>query len=96
MDLKEQKETIIATLDKVEREELPLFVKDLKAKTLLRVMFGLMTKETGDMLLETCDEYLRDYKQEKELARKLELHNTAKPSRSPVADLSKIRSVGEE
>ena len=59
MDLKEQKETIIATLDKVEREELPLFVKDLKEKTLLRVMFGLMTKETGDMLLETCDEYLR-------------------------------------
>ena len=95
MDLKEQKETIIATLDKVEREELPLFVKDLKAKTLWRVMFGLMTKETGDMLLETCDEYLRNDKQEKELARKLELHNTAKPSRSPVADLSKIRSVGE-
>lgn len=83
-----KKQAIIDTLDQVDKAELPLFIKDLKCKTLLRVMFGLMSKETGDLLLATCDEYLKEQDEKKRKAEKLEAHKTY---HKPIVDISKLK-----
>lgn len=84
----QKKQAIIDTLDQVDKAELPLFIKDLKQKTLLRVMFGLMSKETGDLLLATCDEYLKEQEEKKRKAEKLEAHKTY---HKPIVDISKLK-----
>ena len=88
MSEQNKKQAIIDTLDKVDKAELPLFIKDLKCKTLMRVMFGLMSKETGDLLLATCDEYLKSYEEKKRIAEKLETHKTY---HKPIVDISKLK-----
>ena len=92
MSEQNKKQAIIDTLDQVDKAELPLFIKDLKQKTLLRVMFGLMSKETGDLLLATCDEYLKEQEEKKRKAEKLETHKTY---HKPTVDLSKIKHFGK-
>ena len=88
MSEQNKKQAIIDTLDKVDKAELPLFIKYLKQKTLLRVMFGLMSKETGDLLLATCDEYLKEQEEKKRKAEKLEAHKTY---HKPIVDISKLK-----
>ena len=53
-----KKQLIIAALDKVGKTDLPYVIKDLKAKTTLRLVLGEMSKEDADLILETCEEYL--------------------------------------
>ena len=86
----QKKQAIIDTLDQVDKAELPLFIKDLKCKTLMRVMFGLMTRETGDLVLATCDEYLKEQEEKKRKAEKLEVHKTY---HKPIVDISKIKAT---
>lgn len=88
MSEQNKKQAIIDTLDKVDKAELPLFIKDLKCKTLMRVMFGLMTRETGDLLFATCDEYLKEQEEKKRKAEKLEAHKTY---HKPIVDISKLK-----
>ena len=52
------KQLIIQTLDKVGKTDLPYVIKDLKAKTTLRLVLGEMSKEYADAIMETCEEYL--------------------------------------
>ena len=88
----EKKQAIIETLDKVDKDALPLFIKHTKGQTLLHVMFGMISKETGDLLIETCAEYLKDYEEKKRIAEKLETHKTY---HKPTVDLSKIKPFGK-
>ena len=94
MSEQNKKQAIIDTLDKVDKAELPLFIKYLKQKTLLRVMFGLMSKETGDLFLATYDEYLKSY-EEKKRADEQEREREAKEYHKPTVDLSKIKPFGK-
>ena len=90
MSEQNKKQAIIDTLDQVDKAELPLFIKDLKQKTLLRVMFGLMSKETGDLLLDTCDEYLKEQEEKKRKAEQ-ESERKAKEYHKPIVDISKLK-----
>ena len=90
MSEQNKKKAIIDTLDKVDKAELPLFIKDLKCKTLMRVMFGLMSKETGDLLFATCDEYLKEQDEKKRKAEQ-ESERQAKEYHKPIVDISKLK-----
>lgn len=56
--MEKKKQLIIETLDKIDKKDLPLVVKDLKTKALLRLLAGEITQDAADLLLETCEEYL--------------------------------------
>lgn len=55
---KTKKQLIIETLDKIDKKDLPLVVKDLKTKALLRLLAGEITQDAADLIIETCEEYL--------------------------------------
>ena len=84
----EKKQAIIETLDKVDKAELPLFIHKLKLKAFMSLALGEMSKETGDLLIETCTEYLKAYEEKKRIAEKLETHKTY---HKPTVDLSKLK-----
>ena len=88
----QKKQAIIDTLDQVDKDALPLFIKHTKGQTLLHVMFGLMSKETGDLFLATYDEYLKAY-EEKKRADEQEREREAKEYHKPTVDLSKIKPL---
>lgn len=90
MSEQNKKQAIIDSLDQVDKAELPLFIKYLKQKTLLRVMFGLMSKETGDLLLATCDEYLKEQEEKKRKAEQ-ESERQAKEYHKSIVDISKLK-----
>lgn len=96
MSEQNKKQAIIDTLDKVDKDALPLFIKHTKGQTLLHVMLGMISKETGDLLIETCTEYLKAYELEKYIEKviddKLEAHKTY---HKPTVDLSKIKTFGK-
>ena len=91
MSEQNKKQAIIDTLDKVDKAELPLFIHKLKLKAFMSLALGEMSKETGDMLIETCTEYLKAYELEKYMEKviddKLEAHKTY---HKPTVDLSKL------
>ena len=84
--MSEQKKLIIDTLDKVDKAELPLFIHNLKIKAFMKLALGEMSKETGDLLIETCNEYLKSLKEQKYIEEKLAMHRTA-----GVVDISKVK-----
>ena len=86
----EKKQAIIETLDKVDKVELPFFIHKLKLKAFMSLALGEMSKETGDMLIETCTEYLKAY-EEKKRADEQERESIAKAYHKPTVDLSKIK-----
>lgn len=88
MSEQNKKQAIIDTLDQVDKDALPLFIKHTKGQTLLHVMFGMISKATGDLVLETCDEYLKSYEEKKRKAEKLEVHKTY---HKPIVDISKLK-----
>ena len=48
----------LKTLKKVEPvEKLPVFIQKLKEETFFRMIFGIITKETADTILETLEEF---------------------------------------
>lgn len=53
-----KKQLIIETLDKIGKTDLPYVIKDLKAKTMIKLIDGAISKEGADLILETCEEYL--------------------------------------
>ncbi|MDE6597249.1 MAG: hypothetical protein K2K60_01245 [Clostridia bacterium] len=54
----EIKEAVLETLRKVEPvEKLPVFIQKLKEETFFRVVCGMITKETADVILETIKEF---------------------------------------
>jgi len=83
--MSEQKKLIIDTLDKVDKAELPLFIHNLKIKAFMKLALGEMSKETGDLLIETCNEYLKSLKEQKYIEEKLAMHK-----RAGVVDISKM------
>ena len=86
----EKKQAIIETLDKVDKAELPLFIHKLKLKAFMSLALGEMSKETGDLLIETCTEYLKDY-EEKKRADEQERERIAKAYHKPMVDISKLK-----
>ncbi|MBQ8291893.1 MAG: hypothetical protein IJX88_05260 [Clostridia bacterium] len=64
MEKQKQKELITATLDQVDRAALPLFIKDLKIKTLMRRMFGEISEDTAETIMETITEYTLAHRSE--------------------------------
>lgn len=83
--MSEQKKLIIDTLDKVDKAELPLFIHNLKIRAFMKLALGEMSKETGDLLIETCNEYLKSLKEQKYIEEKLAMHK-----RAGVVDISKM------
>jgi len=83
--MSEQKKLIIDTLDKVDKAELPLFIHNLKIKAFMKLALGEMSKETGDLLIETCNEYWKSLKEQKYIEEKLAMHK-----RAGVVDISKM------
>lgn len=58
MTQSEVKAAVLETLRKVEPvEKLPVFVKELKRQTLFHRMFGMITKETAETILDTIKEF---------------------------------------
>lgn len=84
--MNEKKKLIIETLDKVDKNELPLFIHNLKIKAFMKLALGEMSKETGDLLIETCNEYLKSYEKQKYIEEKFAMHRTA-----GVVDISKMK-----
>ena len=85
----EKKHAIIETLDKIDKKELPLFIHTLKLQAFVSLALGEMSKETGDLLIETCNEYLKNY-EEKKRADEQERERQAKAYHKPTVDLSKL------
>ena len=94
MSEQNKKQAIIETLDKVDKAELPLFIHKLKLKAFMSLALGEMSKETGDLLIETCTEYLKAY-EEKKRADEQEREREAKEYHKPTVDLSKIKPFGK-
>lgn len=86
--MSEQKKLIIDTLDKVDKAELPLFIHELKITAFMKLALGEISKETGDLLIETCNEYLKSLKEQKYIEEKLAMHRTA-----GVVDISKMKII---
>ncbi|MDE5943804.1 MAG: hypothetical protein K2H30_06335 [Clostridia bacterium] len=58
MTKSEVKAATLETLKKVEPvEELPAFIKALKAATFFKLILGEITKETADTVLDTIEEF---------------------------------------
>ncbi len=58
MNKQEIKEEVTKTLQKVESvEKLPLFIQKLKEETFFRMVFGVITKDTADTILEAIEEF---------------------------------------
>ena len=68
--MSEQKKLIIDTLDKVDKVELHLFIHNLKIRAFMKLALGEMSKETVDLLIETCNEYLKSLKEQKYIEEK--------------------------
>jgi len=83
--MSEQKKLIIDTLDKVDKAELPLFIHELKITAFMKLALGEISKETGDLLIETCNEYWKSLKEQKYIEEKLAMHK-----RAGVVDISKM------
>ena len=90
MSEQNKKQAIIDTLDQVDKDALPLFIKHTKGQTLLHVMFGMISKETGDLVLATCDEYLKEQEEKKRKAEQ-ESERQAKEYHKPIVDISKLK-----
>lgn len=92
MSEQNKKQAIIETLDKVDKAELPLFIHKLKLKAFMSLALGEMSKETGDLLIETCTEYLRQYELEKYMEKVIdEKLQSAKTYHKPIVDISKLK-----
>ena len=52
------KQLIIETLDKVGKTDLPYVIKDLKAKAMIKLIDGSISREQADLIIETCEEYV--------------------------------------
>lgn len=58
MTKQEVKAAVLETLNKVEpKEKLPAFIQKLKEETFFRMVFGMISKETADTILETIKEF---------------------------------------
>lgn len=94
------KKLIVDTLNEIEKAALPLFIRDLKLNTFMRLVLGELSKETSDLIIDTCNEYLREEEErkrkeaeEKAIAAKLEAHRRSE-YRAPIVDISKLTMSG--